>query len=103
MKNITKCEEQVMIGIWNSECKASMKSVRVDVNKRFKKEWAQQTVSTFLSRLCKKEWLEMERKGRVIYYQPTVSKEEYRKSKLHELLNDFYDGDIEMLKADLKK
>lgn len=103
MKELSKCEEHVMIGIWNSECVASMKSVRVDVNKQFKKEWAPQTISTFLTRLRNKEFIEMKRKGRVIYYHPTVSKEEYRKTKLHELLNDLYNGDIEALKADLKK
>lgn len=101
MKDISKGEERIMCVVWDSEYEASMNSVRADANKRFNREWAPQTITTFLGRLCKKEWLEVKRKGRVVYYHPIISKKDYRKSKLHELLKELYDGDIEALKADL--
>ena len=101
MKELSKCEEQIMIIVWDSECYPSLNSVRDDVNKRYNKEWAPQTISTFLARLRNKEYVDMKRKGRVMYYHPVISKEEYRNAKLKELLSDLYDGNVDDLKADL--
>lgn len=102
MKELSKCEEQIMITIWDSESEPSMKSIQVDANKRFKRNWAPQTVTTFLIRLCNKEWLEMKRKGKCAYYYPSLSKEGYRKDlarmqKMHFLLNgmNFLNGGLE--------
>lgn len=51
MKKISKCEEQIMICVWDSERRPDMKSIRIDANKKYKHEWAPQTISTFLTRL----------------------------------------------------
>ena len=101
MKELSKSEEQVMISIWKSSEEPTLKTVLADVNKRFGHEWKHQTVSTFLRRLTEKGWLIWKKKGLCAYYTPAISKQEYRKQKLHGLLENLYDGDVESLKEDL--
>lgn len=101
MNEMSKSEEQVMISIWKSAEAPTLKTVLVDVNAAFHHEWAPQTVSTFLARLFKKGYVTRERKGRSVIYYPAIDMKEYRKEKLAHLLNELYDKDTEMLKADL--
>ena len=53
-----------------------------------------QTVSTFLSRLVKKGFLNMYRKGRYCYYQPLVSKEDFWRATMEESAKFFTKGDL---------
>ena len=55
---------------------------------------ALQTVSTFLSRLVKKGFLNMYRKGRYCYYQPLVSKEDFWRATMEESAKFFTKGDL---------
>ena len=79
MKNIelSACEEMIMTIIWNNEAELD------------------------LARAKKKGFLASYQKGRYSYYQPLVSKEEYRKMKLLALLTQFYDNDREAMKKDI--
>ena len=101
MVKISECEEQIMSIIWTSEEAPDMQPIRREVNVRFNHEWAGQTVSTYLSRLVKKGYLRMERKGRYKYYYPEVPLERYRKEKLRSLVDVLYSGDTELANRDL--
>lgn len=72
MKELSKCEEQVMSVIWASEKALDLQPIIAEVNEHFNHEWASQTVSTYLQCLCKKGYLRMERNGRYKYYYPEV-------------------------------
>ena len=103
MKNIelSACEEMIMTIIWNNEAELDLAAVMTQTNERYHTAWKPQTVSTFLARAKKKGFLASYQKGRYSYYQPLVSKEEYRKMKLLALLTQFYDNDREAMKKDI--
>ena len=103
MKNIelSACEEMIMTIIWNSETELDLAAVMAQTIERYHTVWKPQTVSTFLSRAKKKGFLTSYQKGRYSYYQPLVSKAEYRRMKLLTLLTKFYDNDKEAMKKDI--
>lgn len=90
--SLPECEEKVMVVIWSSEKELDLAGTMSRANARFKKEWKPQTVSTFLARLVKKGYLSSKRIGRYTYYHPEITKEEYRVTKLVELVGTLYDG-----------
>ncbi len=104
MKNteLSACEEMIMTIIWNNEAELDLAAVMAQTNERYHTAWKPQTVSTFLARAKKKGFLVSYQKGRYSYYQPLISKEDYRKAKLLTLLNKFYDNDKDAVKKDLE-
>ena len=103
MESISKCEEEVFLSIFRlSHDDAALQQVMGTVNEKFKHEWKPQTVSTFLTRLIKKGYLRMERKGRYCYYYPLVSLEEYRAEKMRSMVELLFDGDQKKVEECLK-
>lgn len=90
-KEITDCEKIVMKCVWDSPHELSMQEITQMVNSIYGKTWKTQTVSTFLARLVKKDYLKMYRKGRCFYYQPLVDKEEYKNDVLKDYVQ-FWNG-----------
>ena len=71
-----------------------MQEITEMVNTQHGKNWKTQTVSTFLARLVKKDYLKMYRKGRCFYYQPLVDKEEYKDDVLLDYVQFWNDGNM---------
>lgn len=90
-KEITECEKIVMKCVWDNPQDLSMQKITRMVNAEHGKNWKPQTVSTFLARLVKKGYLQMERRGRCFYYQPLVDREEYKEDVLKDYV-DFWHG-----------
>lgn len=88
------CERYVMKVIWDSEESLALQEIMDTVNRENGKEWKPQTVSTFLSRLVKKGYLELYRKGRYCYYRPLVSKQEFWQATMEENARYFTRGDV---------
>lgn len=80
--------------IWDSTEDLALQEVMGRVNEENGKAWKPQTVSTFLTRLVKKGFLSMYRKGRYCYYQPLVSKDEFWKATMQENARFFTKGDM---------
>ncbi|MGN0142784.1 MAG: BlaI/MecI/CopY family transcriptional regulator [Roseburia sp.] len=93
--NISTCERMVMKVIWDADEDLALQGVMNRVNAIYHKNWKPQTVSTFLARLVKKEFLTVYRKGRYSYYVPAVKKEEFRNCTLDENINYFDQGNAE--------
>ena len=91
--DISACEKLVMKVIWDSTEELALQEVMVD-SIHDGKNWKPQTVSTFLSRLVKKGFLNMYRKGRYCYYQPLVSKEDFWRATMEESAKFFTKGDL---------
>ena len=89
MELMTKCEEMVMLVIWDKGEEESLLPIMEAANRRFKKEWKPQTVSTILTRMRIKGYLEFYRIGRVFYYRVLVSKEDYLRQKVAVLCDMF--------------
>lgn len=93
-KGMTECERYVMKCVWDTEGDMSLLEITNMVNERYHKEWKPQTVSTFLSRLVAKEYLEMYRQGRRFYYHPHVGLEQYKARMVTECVNFWCDNDM---------
>lgn len=96
---MTECELMIMKTIWSDENPLSMKEITARVNEQFGRNWKTQTVSTFLTRLVKKNFLTMERKGRVFFYHPEVTEEEYGKKEIAKCVDLWGNGRIDVLLA----
>ena len=95
INDISTCEKFVMKVIWDSTEDLALQDIMGKVNEENEKSWKPQTVSTFLSRLVKKGFLSMYRKGRYCYYKPLVSKREFWKATVNEDVRMFSNGDAE--------
>ncbi len=95
MENITRCEEEVFLVIFQLGEKSLLQTILSEVNKKYKHEWRSQTVSTFLSRLVGKGYLTMERFGRKMCYIPTISLEQYRRMCISKMCRVLFEGDVD--------
>lgn len=92
--DISVCERMVMKVIWDSPEELALQEIMTRVNAENHKEWKPQTVSTFLTRLVRKGFLTLYRKGRYCFYQPLVSKHEYWVATMKENVQFFSGGDM---------
>lgn len=102
MEKLTESEELVMVIAWNAE-DVTLPVIEKDINARFNKDWKPQTVSTFLARLCRKDFLKLHRKGRYFYYEILVNREDYRKREIEAILELLYNNETDLFKEELKE
>lgn len=98
-EELTACELLVMKVIWESEKVLSIQEITSEINRVYHKAWKTQTVSTFLSRIVKKGYLDMQRKGRVFYYYPQVTEDEYGKREIAKCVDFWSNGKLDSLVA----
>ena len=101
MVKLAESEEMVMCVLWGGE-DPDLETVTNTVNARFKKTWKIQTVATFLTRLEMKGYISIYKVGRYSHYHPVVSLEEYRKEKLQQLKDMFFNGDAGLIIKELE-
>lgn len=107
MTEITKCELLVMEVIWrNQESGAeemSLPMVMEKLKKNYGSTWKPQTVSTFLSRLVKKGYLDMYRVSRSFLYHPVVDEQTYLDHHMEEEANTLFQGNYQRYKEVVAK
>lgn len=77
IEKLTTCEELVMKVVWEADEEMSLMEIMDRVNAKYKKDWKPQTVSTFLARIVRKEYLRSYRSGRQFYYTILIPLESY--------------------------
>ncbi len=93
MKTLTRAEEEVMQSLWKTkkglvkEITAKMKVPKPHYN----------TVSTILSILYDKGFVDYEPQGRSYLYFPLISKEQYAKQQVKQLLKKYYSNSFTKL------
>ncbi len=92
--DISACEKLVMKVIWDSPEEMALQEIMTRVNAENNKAWKPQTVSTFLTRLVRKGFLTLYRKGRYCFYQPLVSKHEFWVATMEENARFFTNGEM---------
>lgn len=100
---MTNSELLLMKTIWESEEPLTVQEIMARANKQYEKKWKIQTVSTFLGRMVKKNYLTMERKGRTFCYYPLVTEEVYRKKELDRQIAFWGDDGLDALIASFTK
>ena len=93
-KKLSETEYEIMEVLWNSEVPMSASQILSYFAEHRNKEWKAQTLATFLSRLTQKGLLTSNREGRVPYYWPNKTCEEYQKSNAQRILDTLYGGSI---------
>lgn len=99
MEELTNSEVLVMKVIWHSEEVLSIQEIMRAVNAAYDKDWKVQTVSTFLSKMVKKGYLDMQRKGRYFFYYPLVTESEYGRREIEKCIELWGNGGIAGLVA----
>ena len=69
---LTTAEMLVMRAIWLADHDMVLSEVVKACNAVYEKNWKPQTVSTYLSHLVQKEFLRMDRNGKIYSYHPIV-------------------------------
>ena len=93
MNNISigSAELEIMKVIW----KAKEPITSLDIGKEVEdKGWKKTTISTFLTRLVEKGVLSADKQGKLYYYTPLISENEYRKSQTKNLIKTLYNGSV---------
>lgn len=88
MKTLTKAEEQVMQALWKQK-QGFLKDL-LDILPEPKPH--SNTVATILKILVEKGFAEYEVQGRNNLYRAKVSKTEYGRKSMHQLLKGYFDG-----------
>ena len=72
-KQLTAAETIVMKCIWDADHEMSLAEIVNNANEGYGKEWKPQTVSTYLAKLCIKNYIQMKRAGRTITYEILIT------------------------------
>ena len=88
-KTITAIEKKVMRTIWTTDHPMALSEMVERVNEKYHGSWKPQTISTYLAKLVKKNYLSMIRKGRIFLYFPEVAQEDFVKHEVKDLC-DYY-------------
>lgn len=89
--NIGEAELEIMKVLWKAGKPISTQQINAEVEE---KGWKRTTISTFLTRLVQKGALSAEKKGKLYFYTPLISRKEYRKNQTKNLIKSLYDGSI---------
>lgn len=102
LKKVSDAEEIIMSVIWSNEEPMALDEIRTKANATCGKDWKPQTVSTFLTRLCKKGFISSARKGRYHFYTPLINRQEYVKVSYDLLISRFYHGNEGKMTSEIK-
>ena len=92
-------ELEIMQIIWHTNPPISRSVIETELNKN--KHLAPTTILTFLTRLCEKGFLQVERKGKTNYYIPLISEREYLATESRSFLDRLYGGSFKAFAASL--
>lgn len=95
MKSIRRLPEgelAIMQMIWHSEPPVSRAEIEQMLGKEH--QLASTTILTFLTRLCEKDFLSVEKRGKTNYYTPRIEEREYLASESRNILDKLYGGSL---------
>ena len=96
MNALTECEVSVMKCIWEADHDMALPEILNMVNTRNHKIWKPQTVSTFLTRLVKKDFLSMYRQGRSFFYHPLIEELDYGEGQINKCAELWCNNDADL-------
>lgn len=91
MQKLTKAQEDLMHLIWQlDEC--TVGDLRDKIEAREGKRPAHSTVSTLALALLERGFVSAKKYGRTFVYSPAISREEYGRKSLGQLIKNFFGG-----------
>ena len=94
-------ELEIMQIVWQSEPPVSRSAIEAALSKD--RRLAPSTIITFLSRLCDKGFLRVERSGRTNLYTPLVTQRDYLAGESRRMLDRLYGGSVSALAVSLSE
>lgn len=92
IRRLPDSELELMQIIWQKEPPVSRSDIEAVIKDSH--ALAATTILTFLTRLCEKGFLKLEKQGRANLYTPLISQREYLASESRSLLDKLYGGSI---------
>ena len=92
LKKLPDCELDIMMTIW--EAGGTVTTAYIGSHLELAQHWTAPTLLNFLYRLEHRGFLECERRGKVNYYTPLVSKSEYLKMESRSLFRRLYGNSL---------
>lgn len=89
--NIGEAELEIMKVLWETEKPVNTQQISAAVEE---KGWKRTTISTFLTRLVQKGAVSSEKRGKLYYYAPIVSKKEYQHRQTGNLIRSLFNGSV---------
>lgn len=96
MKKLPESELDIMLRIWNADkpiCRFELEEELKDNN------WAPTTILTLLSRLETKGFIQSRKQGKVKYYTPVISVDEYVARESRGILERFFGNSLKKFVA----
>ena len=92
MERLTNVEELMMHCIWNYGDGMPFLQMGKELKEKYGKEYKRTSIRTYLFRLEEKGYIKVERQGRKAYIWKCIDKEDYKKEKAQNLLDQWFDG-----------
>lgn len=99
ISKISKAEYEVMEIIWNQDGEVTTADIIEEL--RENNTWKHTTILTLAKRLVDKNVLKVRKEGRINYYSPAISKDEYKSYQADGFIEDMYNGNVKSLVASL--
>lgn len=96
---ISDAEYEIMEIIWDEEGEVTTSDIIEKLGED--NPWKHTTILTLAKRLVDKNVLKVRKEGRVNYYSPTISKEEYKSYQADDFIEEMYGGSVKSLVASL--
>ena len=90
IRRLPDSELELMQAIWHCESPVSRTDIEAHMSKE--RKLAPTTILTFLTRLCEKGFLSVERHGKINCYTPLISEKEYLAQESRSILDRLYGG-----------
>ena len=96
---ISDAEYEIMEIIWDAEGEVTT----ADIIEKLGEDnpWKHTTILTLAKRLVDKNVLKLRKEGRINYYSPTISKDEYKSYQADDFIEEMYGGSVKSLIASL--
>ena len=94
VEKLTESEELVMKAIWDCKKEPVLSDVVDRVNGFYGKDWKPQTVSTFLSKLVRKDYLKLIRNGKIYTYKVLIPESVYRRKLYKQHISFWNQNDV---------
>lgn len=99
IRRLPDSELELMQAIWHCESPVSRTDIEAHMSKE--RKLAPTTILTFLTRLCDKGFLSVERHGKTNCYTPLISEKEYLAQESRSILDRLYGGSLKAFATSL--
>lgn len=96
---ISEAEYEIMKIIWNKEGEVTTAEIIEKLGEN--NIWKHTTILTLAKRLVDKNVLKVRKEGKINYYSPAITKDEYKSYQANGFVEDMYDGSVKSLVASL--